>query len=173
MSRIKFCHLPSPTPESRFAVRARSLWTLFDGYLMKQVFRRRSSLQPMLFGMKFWLHFAFCSPLVDGSFVLLSVIFIHQTCLVDDVIGFFRFFSKPKFVLTFFSSRSSIGFDSSPARCFLCRNMLNNFLCLLFAGSLRTSFVSGSTFNVTWHLAYPHRVSRHSTGVAPVTSLHW
>ncbi|KAJ6642482.1 hypothetical protein Bhyg_07433 [Pseudolycoriella hygida] len=26
-------------------------------------------------------------------------------------------------------------------------------------GSPRTSFLAGSTFNVTWHLAYPHRVN--------------
>lgn len=37
------------------------------------------------------------------------------------------------------------------------------FLCLLyFLGTLKTSFLSGSTFNVTWHLAYPHRVSKSS-----------
>lgn len=33
------------------------------------------------------------------------------------------------------------------------------FFFVFFAGSIRTSFLSGSTFNVTWHLAYPHRVS--------------
>lgn len=131
---------------------------------MKQVFRRRSSLATDVVRYEILITLGFLLPARRWEFCAVVGDFIHQTCLVDDVIGFFRFFSKPKFVLTFFSSRSSIGFDSSPARCFLCRNMLNNFLCLLFAGSLRTSFVSGSTFNVTWHLAYPHRVSRHSTG---------
>lgn len=39
------------------------------------------------------------------------------------------------------------------------------YLCLLswfsirFVGSTRTSFLAGSAINVTWHLAYPHRVS--------------
>lgn len=28
-----------------------------------------------------------------------------------------------------------------------------------FAGLVKTSLMSGSSFNVTWHLAYPHRVS--------------
>lgn len=28
-----------------------------------------------------------------------------------------------------------------------------------FLGSTRTSFLAGSSINVTWHLAYPHRVS--------------
>jgi len=29
----------------------------------------------------------------------------------------------------------------------------------LFAGSVKTSLMTGSSFNITWHLAYPHRVS--------------
>lgn len=33
------------------------------------------------------------------------------------------------------------------------------FFFIIVAGFLRTSFISGSAFNVTWHLAYPHRVS--------------
>lgn len=28
------------------------------------------------------------------------------------------------------------------------------------AGDIKTTLLSGSNFNVTWHLAYPHRVSR-------------
>ena len=31
--------------------------------------------------------------------------------------------------------------------------------CLRFSGSVKTSLLTGSTFNVTWHLGYPHRVS--------------
>lgn len=31
-----------------------------------------------------------------------------------------------------------------------------------FPGSVKTSLMSGSSFNVTWHLAYPHRVSTHT-----------
>lgn len=30
----------------------------------------------------------------------------------------------------------------------------------LISGSVKTSFISGSALNVTWHLAYPHRVSK-------------
>lgn len=30
---------------------------------------------------------------------------------------------------------------------------------LSFAGDIKTSLLSGSSFNVTWHLAYPHKVS--------------
>lgn len=40
-----------------------------------------------------------------------------------------------------------------------CFDFLFTFDFLYFTGSLRTSFLSGSAFNVTWHLAYPHRVS--------------
>lgn len=34
------------------------------------------------------------------------------------------------------------------------------FAFIVVSGDMRTSFLSGSTFNVTWHLAYPHRVSK-------------
>lgn len=39
------------------------------------------------------------------------------------------------------------------------------YKCLIhtfFLGDIKTSFLSGSSFNVTWHLAYPHRVSKNS-----------
>jgi len=29
----------------------------------------------------------------------------------------------------------------------------------MFAGLTQTTLLAGSSFNVTWHLAYPHRVS--------------
>ncbi|CAG7730586.1 unnamed protein product [Allacma fusca] len=31
--------------------------------------------------------------------------------------------------------------------------------CGMPKGTLKTSLISGSKFNVTWHLSYPHRVS--------------
>lgn len=40
------------------------------------------------------------------------------------------------------------------------RNIVITFYVFFILGTLRTSFLSGSTFNVTWHLAYPHRVSK-------------
>lgn len=30
----------------------------------------------------------------------------------------------------------------------------------MLSGSIRTTLLAGSAFNATWHLAYPHRVSR-------------
>ena len=41
----------------------------------------------------------------------------------------------------------------------IARLLIGFFFPLLLAGSLKTSFIEGSTFNVSWHLAYPHRVS--------------
>lgn len=40
----------------------------------------------------------------------------------------------------------------------LCKSRNKLFLFLL-SGSIKTSLMSGSSFNITWHLAYPHRVS--------------
>ncbi|ETN61419.1 hypothetical protein AND_006937 [Anopheles darlingi] len=39
--------------------------------------------------------------------------------------------------------------------------------CGMPKGSLKTSFIEGSTFNVSWHLAYPHRpeLSRNTPGL--------
>lgn len=40
-------------------------------------------------------------------------------------------------------------------------SLMNLFGFAIFVtGDMRTSFLAGSTFNVTWHLAYPHRVSK-------------
>ena len=35
--------------------------------------------------------------------------------------------------------------------------MINGHVKILFAGTERTTLKAGSSINITWHLAYPHR----------------
>lgn len=137
-----------------------SLWTRFDGYLMKQVFYSLQALGLMLFNkILITLFFLFvfidegcccafdgdrheirASPITSSSAVLFccrrrTLFWLCASCAFDSCLLLFMW-AQPNW-----------------------RNMFKTFL-FLFAGSLRTSLLTGSTFNVTWHLAYPHRVSR-------------
>lgn len=128
----------------------------FDGYLMKRVFHSQLVVG-WLCNKKVWLN-TFCSRRsLGGTCADGDSIHTHATMMAVMQSAVASREDK----LLFSDSRGSFTVDSC-----LCNNrrrknkLIQQFsLSLLLSGTLRTSFLSGSAFNVTWHLAYPHRVS--------------
>ncbi|CAD7078459.1 unnamed protein product [Hermetia illucens] len=72
------------------------------------------------------------------------------------------FFVSFLFLTLFQFSRGHVALTFPPARKYdldFLDNSRTKPPCGMPKGDIRTSFLSGSSFNVTWHLAYPHRVS--------------
>ncbi|ODM99350.1 hypothetical protein Ocin01_07336, partial [Orchesella cincta] len=62
--------------------------------------------------------------------------------------------------VSFMNSSAHVGLTFPPARKFdldFLDNIRTKPPCGMPRGTIKTSLVSGSTFNVTWHLSYPHR----------------